>query len=47
MCFMKAFKNLSIRYNITIPTSEIAYLHEFIAVDEQRFEDGELVSKLK
>lgn len=46
-CVHEAFKNLSIRYNITIPTSEIAYLHEFIAADEQRFEDGELVSKLK
>ena len=32
-CVHEAFKNLSIRYNITIPTSEIAYLHEFIAAD--------------
>ncbi len=42
-----AFQNLSKRYNIKIPTSEIAYLHEFIAADEQNFEVGELVSKLK
>lgn len=42
----ESFHTLSKRYNITIPTSEIAYLHEFIAADEQKFEDGELVSKL-
>lgn len=42
----ESFQTLSKRYNITIPTSEIAYLYEFIAADEEKFEDGELVSKL-
>lgn len=41
-----SFQTLSKRYNITIPTSEIAYLYEFIAADEEGFEDGELLSKL-
>ncbi|MEG0365188.1 MAG: PRD domain-containing protein [Coprobacillus sp.] len=41
-----AFSTLSKRYNITIPTSEIAYLHEFIAADEERFKDGKLLSRL-
>ncbi len=30
-----AFSVISKRYNITIPTSEIAYLYEFIAADSQ------------
>ena len=34
-----SFQTLSKRYNITIPTSEIAYLYEFIAADEEGFED--------
>ena len=31
-----AFLVISKRYNITIPTSEIAYLHEFIEADERK-----------
>lgn len=42
-----SFQTLSKRYNMTFPTSEIAYLYEFIAADEKRFEDGELLSKLE
>lgn len=42
-----SFQTLSKRYNVTFPTSEIAYLYEFIAADEKRFEDGELLSKLE
>lgn len=41
-----SFMTLSKRYNITIPTSEIAYLYEFILADEKRFEEGELLSRL-
>lgn len=45
-CVHEAFMNLSKRYNIEIPTSEIAYLHEFIMADEQRFQDNQLVQNI-
>lgn len=41
-----AFSTISKRYNIIIPTSEIAYLYEFIAADEEKFDDRKLLSKL-
>lgn len=41
----KAFSNITRRYNVTIPTSEIAYLYDFIAADEK--DELALMSRLK
>lgn len=40
-----AFSSITRRYNVTIPTSEIAYLYDFIVADEKN--NLELVSRLK
>lgn len=41
----EAFSSITRRYNVTIPTSEIAYLHDFIVADEKN--NLKLSSRLK
>ncbi|MFV0394330.1 MAG: PRD domain-containing protein [Coprobacillaceae bacterium] len=45
-CVHEAFSQLTKRYNVTIPISEVAYLYDFIIADKERIKDKNIVSNL-